>query len=30
MIDLIAFIPRAVQQGIPLLFGSTGEFDRSW
>ena len=25
MIDLIAFIPRAVQQGIPLLFGSTGE-----
>lgn len=25
MIDLVAFIPRAVQQGIPLLFGSTGE-----
>lgn len=25
MIDLAAFIPRAVQQGIPLLFGSTGE-----
>ena len=25
MIDLIAFIPRAVIQGIPLLFGSTGE-----
>lgn len=25
MIDLVAFIPRAVQQGIPLLYGSTGE-----
>ena len=25
MIDLVAFIPRAVGQGIPLLFGSTGE-----
>lgn len=25
MIDIVAFIPRAVQQGIPLLFGSTGE-----
>ena len=25
MFDLIAFIPRAVMQGIPLLFGSTGE-----
>ena len=25
MIDLIAFIPRAVQQGIPLLLSSTGE-----
>lgn len=25
MIDLVAFIPRAVVQGIPLLFGSTGE-----
>jgi simple sugar transport system permease protein len=25
MLDLVAFIPRAVQQGIPLLFGSTGE-----
>jgi len=25
MIDLVAFIPRAVQQGVPLLFGSTGE-----
>ena len=25
MIDLIALIPRAVVQGIPLLFGSTGE-----
>ncbi len=25
MIDLVAFIPRAVGQGIPLLYGSTGE-----
>ena len=25
MINLVAFIPRAVVQGIPLLFGSTGE-----
>ena len=25
MINLVAFIPRAVQQGIPLLLGSTGE-----
>ena len=25
MFDLVAFIPRAVMQGIPLLFGSTGE-----
>ena len=25
MIDLVAFIPRAVQQGIPLLYGCTGE-----
>ena len=25
MIDLVAFIPRAVQQGIPLLYGSCGE-----
>ena len=25
MFDLAAFIPRAVAQGIPLLFGSTGE-----
>lgn len=25
MIDLINFIPRAVAQGIPLLYGSTGE-----
>ena len=25
MIDLVAFIPRAVAQGIPLLYGSTGE-----
>ncbi|MDO4797600.1 MAG: ABC transporter permease [Coriobacteriales bacterium] len=25
MFDLVAFIPRAVAQGIPLLFGSTGE-----
>lgn len=25
MIDLVAFIPRAVVQGIPLLYGSTGE-----
>ena len=25
MINLAAFIPRAVVQGIPLLFGSTGE-----
>ena len=22
---LVAFIPRAIAQGIPLLFGSTGE-----
>ena len=25
MFSLVAFIPRAVQQGVPLLFGSTGE-----
>lgn len=25
MFDLITFIPRAVSQGIPLLYGSTGE-----
>ncbi len=25
MFDLISFIPRAVAQGIPLLYGSTGE-----
>ena len=25
MIDLVAFVPRAIQQGIPLLYGSTGE-----
>lgn len=25
MIDLVAFVPRAVVQGIPLLYGSTGE-----
>lgn len=25
MFDLVSFIPRAVAQGIPLLFGSTGE-----
>lgn len=25
MFDLISFIPRAIVQGIPLLFGSTGE-----
>ncbi len=25
MIDLVSFIPRAVVQGIPLLYGSTGE-----
>ena len=25
MFDLVSFIPRAIVQGIPLLFGSTGE-----
>lgn len=25
MIDLVTFIPRAVMQGVPLLYGSTGE-----
>lgn len=25
MFDIVAFIPRAVAQGIPLLYGSTGE-----
>lgn len=25
MFDFISFFPRAVVQGIPLLFGSTGE-----
>ena len=25
MFDLFTFIPRAVMQGVPLLFGSTGE-----
>ena len=23
--DIVSFIPRAVMQGIPLLYGSTGE-----
>lgn len=23
--DFVSFFPRAVMQGIPLLFGSTGE-----
>ena len=30
MINLAAFIPRAVVQGIPLLFGSTGEIPVSY
>ena len=32
MLDLVSFIPRAVAQGIPLLFGSTGEIvtERPW
>ena len=25
MFDFLTFIPRAIMQGIPLLFGSTGE-----
>ena len=25
MFDFLSFIPRAVMQGIPLLYGSTGE-----
>ncbi len=25
MIDLVSFIPRAVMQGVPLLYGATGE-----
>lgn len=25
MFDIISFIPRAVVQGVPLLYGSTGE-----
>ena len=25
MFDFVSFIPRAIVQGIPLLFGSTGE-----
>lgn len=25
MFDLASFLPRAVMQGIPLLYGSTGE-----
>ena len=25
MIDLVAFIPRAIEQGIPLMYGSCGE-----
>ena len=25
MFDFVSFIPRAVMQGIPLLYGSTGE-----
>ena len=25
MFDFVSFIPRAVAQGIPLLYGSTGE-----
>ena len=25
MFDILAFIPRAVTQSIPLLYGSTGE-----
>ena len=25
MFDFVSFIPRAIMQGIPLLFGSTGE-----
>ena len=25
MLDLVSFLPRAVMQGIPLLYGSTGE-----
>ena len=26
---LLAFIPRAIVQGIPLLYGSTGEIAKS-
>ena len=25
MFDFVSFVPRAIVQGIPLLFGSTGE-----
>ena len=25
MFDFVSFFPRAVMQGIPLLYGSTGE-----
>ena len=25
MFDFLSFIPRAVMQGVPLMFGSTGE-----
>ena len=25
MFDLVSFIPRAISQSIPLLYGSTGE-----
>ena len=25
MLDLVTFIPRAVAQGIPLMYGCTGE-----
>ena len=25
MFDFLTFIPRAIMQGIPLLYGSTGE-----
>ena len=25
MFDFVSFIPRAIMQGIPLLYGSTGE-----
>ena len=25
MLDVVSFVPRAVAQGVPLLYGSTGE-----